>query len=402
MPIYEYKVIEKNGKEKKGSVEAPNEEAAAALAKAEGQLLISIKEQDIFHKEIHLSFLKAVSPRELSVFCRQFQSILAAGVTIISALTMLAEQTENKAFRQSLQEVVAAVEKGESLASAMGLQPRIFPPLFVSMVEAGEASGSLEKTFSRMGDYFEKESHLKGIVLKALIYPAILLLVVIGVVIIMMVKIVPQFMASFSQLGMELPAITRAVIAVSNFFVGYWPWLLGSIAGLVVLFQVFKKSTTGAFFLGKLSLNFPLVGKLTLKTACARMTRTISTLIGSGIPIVRTVDIVSRLMGNAVLRKALEEAKIEVERGVSLSKPLEYSGVFPPMVYHMIGIGEETGNMEEMLDKIADYYDEETQMATETLMAALEPMIIILMAVLVLPIILAIMLPMLSVNQMGL
>lgn len=402
MAIYEYKVIEKNGKEKKGSLEAANEEAAAALLKAEGQLLISLKEQDIFHKEIKLSFLKSVSPRELSVFCRQFQSILAAGVTIISALTMLVEQTENRTFQQALQEIVAAVEKGESLASAMELQPRIFPPLFVSMVEAGEASGSLEKTFSRMGDYFEKESHLKGIILKALIYPAILLLVVIAVVIIMMVKIVPQFMASFSEMGIELPAITRAVIAVSDFFVGYWPWLLGAVVVLVLLFKAFKKSATGAFFLGRLSLRIPLVGKLTLKTACARMTRTISTLIGSGIPIVRTVDIVSHLMENAVLRKALEEAKIEVERGVSLSKPLEYSGVFPPMVYHMIGIGEETGNMEEMLDKIADYYDEETQMATETLMAALEPAIIILMAILVFPIILAIMMPMLSVYQTGL
>lgn len=399
MPIYEYIAIEKNGKEKKGTVEAANEEMAAALAKGEGRLILSLKEQNIFSKDIHLSFLKAVKPRELSVFCRQFQSILAAGVTIISALEMLAEQTENKVFRQALQNVSSSVEKGESLASAMELEPRVFPSLFVSMVEAGEASGSLEKTFSRMGDYFEKEAHLKGIVMKAMIYPAILLLVVIGVVIVLMVKVIPQFVSSFGQMGLELPAVTRAVIAVSSFFVNWWWAVLGGIILLVVLFKVFKKTESGRFLIGRMLLKIPLVGKLNLKTACARMTRTISTLIGSGIPIVRTVDIVSKLMGNAVLQKALEEAKGEVERGVSLSKPLEYSGVFPPMVYHMIGIGEETGNLEEMLDKIADYYDEETQMATEALMAAIEPLIIVFMAVLIVPIILAIMLPMLSVYQ---
>lgn len=399
MPIYEYVAIEKNGKEKKGTVEAANEELAATLAKAEGQLIISLKEQNVFNKDIHLSFLKPVKPRELSVFCRQFQSILAAGVTIISALNMLAEQTENKAFQQALYNVSSAVEKGESLASAMELESRIFPPLFISMVEAGEASGSLEKTFSRMGEYFEKEAHLKGIILKALIYPIILLLVVIGVVIVLMVKVIPQFMESFGEMGMELPAVTRAVIGISDFFVNYWLWMLIGIAGLYAFFHMFKKTETGSFLIGRLVLKLPLFGKLTMKTACARMARTVSTLIGSGIPVVRTVDIVSKLMGNAVMKKAMEEAKAEVERGVSLSKPLEYSGVFPPMVYHMIGIGEETGNLEEMLDKIADYYDEETQMATEALMAALEPLIIVFMAILIVPIILAIMLPMLNVYQ---
>lgn len=396
MPIYEYIAIEKNGKEKKGTVDAANEELAASLVKAEGLLIISMKEQSILNRDITISFGKKVKPRELSVFCRQFESIIAAGVTIVSALDMLAEQTENRLLSEALKNVSASVSKGESLASAMAMEKGIFSPLFINMVEAGEMSGSLEKTFSRMGDYFEKDARLKGILMKAMIYPTILLLVVIGVVVLMMVKVIPKFMESFEQMNIELPAITQAVIAVSNFFVDYWFVLAVGVVLLVLFFQAFRKTDTGSYFLGKMALKLPLVRTLTVKTTCAQVARTLSTLIGTGISIVRSVDIVSKLVGNAIMRKTMEEAKAEVERGISLSKPLEYSGVFPPMVYHMIGIGEETGNLEEMLDKIADYYDEESQMATEALMAVMEPLIIVVMAVLVVPIILAIMMPMLS------
>lgn len=396
MASYKYELIGPDGKAKSGTIEAASMEVATAELKAGGGVVVSITRANAFNKDLEIHIGKAVSVRELSVFCRQFESVLNAGVTVIEALNMLAEQTENKQFRAALEDVRDSVQKGETLSHAMGQHPKIFPDLMVRMIEAGETSGGLDKAFNRVGSQFEKEAHLKGLIIKSAIYPIILVVVIIVIVAIMMIKIVPTFTESFDEVGGQLPAITRAVMGVSDFFVHSWYFMVLGVAAFVVFIKALQKTENGALFLGRLGLHLPLVGQLNIKTASARMTRTLSTLMGSGIQLVDALHLVTDMMSNEIVKRVLRKAEEEVTHGIPLSKPLADSEVFPPMVYHMIEIGEETGNMEDMLDKIAEYYDEEVEMATQTLLAAMEPMIIIIMALVVVPIVLAIMMPMYS------
>ena len=396
MASYKYEVVGADGKPKTGTIEAMNMEVASAELKSGGNTIVSIARANPFNKDLEIHIGKAVSVREMSVFCRQFESVLNAGVTVVEALDMLSEQTENKPFANAIAEVRDSVQRGETLAVAMAEHPKIFPNLMVQMVAAGESSGGLDKAFSRVGSQFEKEAHLKGLIIKSAIYPVILILVIIVVVAIMMIKIVPTFTSQFDEVGGKLPGITLAVMAVSDFFVHSWYFIVAIIAGIAIFIHAWKKTEGGAHILGKFILKVPLVGPLSIKTASSRMTRTLSTLMGSGVQLVDALGLVTEMMGNAVVKQALKDATEEVSRGIPLSKPLADSGVFPPMVYHMIEIGEETGNMEDMLDKVAAYYDEEVESATEALLAAMEPLIIIVMAVIVVPIVLAIMMPMYS------
>lgn len=396
MASYKYEVIEPDGAAKKGTLESSSMEAALAELKAGGSVVVSIARATALNKDMDIQIGKAVSVRELSVFCRQFESVLNSGVTVIDALNMLAEQTENKRFRGALEDVRDSVQKGETLKKAMGQHPEIFPNLLIQMIDAGETSGGLDKAFNRMGAQFEKDAHLKGLIVKSMIYPIILIMVIIVIVAIMMLKIVPTFTASFDQVGGSLPGITVFVMGVSDFFVHSWYIMLAVIAGIVIFFNALKHTETGAMFIGRVALKLPLIGKLKIKMASAQMTRTLATLMGSGIQLVDAIHLVTDMMSNAIVKQSLKKAEEEVVRGIPLSKPLADSGVFPPMVYHMIEIGEETGNMEEMLNKIAEYYDEEVEMATQSLLAAMEPLIIIVMAVIVVPIVLAIMMPMYS------
>lgn len=395
MPGYEYVVVDKNGKQKNGSMDAADPEKLKAILKADGLIPISVKEQSILNKDINFGSRK-IKPRDLSVFCRQFNSILSAGVTVISALQMLSEQTESKLLKEAIKGVQLDVEKGETLADAMRNQNEAFPSILINMVEAGEASGSLEIAFERMSVHFEKDARLKSMVKKAMVYPAVVLCVAIAVVIVMLLVVIPQFETMFSQLGSELPGITKFVISASEFLKNWW-WLLAAIiVAIVVGIRVYKKTPDGDMAFSKLALNLPLFGKLTIKSSSARLARTMSTLLAAGISLIDAVEITARTMTNAVVRKCLEDAREEVSRGVPLSTPLASSEVFPPMVNHMTRIGEETGNIEGMLDKIADYYDEEVENATQALTAAMEPLIIVILAVLVGFILFAIYTPMLS------
>ncbi len=396
MASYKYEIVGPDGKPKTGTIEAQNLEIATAELKAGGSTIVSIARANAFNKDLEINIGKAVSVRELSVFCRQFESVLNAGVTVIEALDMLAEQTENKRFSNAIAEVRDSVQKGDSLAVAMAQHPKIFPGLMVQMVAAGEASGGLDKAFSRVGGQFEKEAHLKGLIIKSAIYPVILIIVIIAIVAIMMIKIVPTFTESFDEVGGTLPGITLTVMAISDFFVHSWYIIVAVIVGIVVFIRSFKKTEHGAILWGRMMLKLPMIGTLNIKTASASMTRTLSTLMGSGIQLVDALGLVTDMMKNQVVKQALIQAKDEVSRGIPLSKPLADSGVFPPMVYHMIEIGEETGNLEDMLDKVAAYYDDEVEMATQSLLAAMEPLIIIVMALIVVPIVLAIMMPMYS------
>lgn len=402
MAGFEYVAVDARGKEKKGSIEGKDQAQAKAALKAEGLIPLSVKEQSILTKDMNFQIGSGVKPRDLSIFCRQFNSILTAGVTVISALSMLGEQTDNKSLKKAIQEVQQSVEKGETLASAMQLQEKIFPPMLIHMVEAGEASGSLEVAFDRMGTHFEKDAKLKGMVKKAMIYPIAVCVVAVGVVIIMLTFVIPQFTTMFESIDTELPAITTMVVNLSDFLRSRGYIVIAAAAVIALGIRSFKKTETGTMFFAKMGLKLPLFGVLTTKTAAARLSRTLSTLLAAGLSLISSVDIVAKTMSNEIIKRCLMDAKEEVARGIPLSQPLEQSGLFPPMVYHMARIGEETGNMEQMLDKIADYYEEEVETATAALTAAMEPLVIVVLALVVGVIIMAVMSPMFTLyNSIG-
>ncbi len=396
MSVYVYEAVDANGKNKKGSLEADTPELAASMLKADGLDIISIKEGSLLNKDLNFGGKKKVTPRDMSVFCKQFVSILAAGVTVINALEMLAEQSENPTLQEALKDVMLSVQKGETLASAMAENPDVFPSILVNMVSAGEASGSLEIAFDRMSTHFEKDNRIKAMVKKAMIYPVVVLVVMVIVIVAMLVLVIPSFETMFADMGMELPFMTRMVVAMSNFLQTKWYIVVAFIAALIVGFKMFKSTDYGVHALGKFKMKAPIVGNMTVKGACSRFARTISTLMAAGLPLIECIDITAKTMDNIWFKEALLDAKEQVARGVALSTPLVESGLFPAMICQMTRIGEETGNVEEMLTKVADYYDEEVEIATQSISSAMEPIIIVVLALIVGVMVMAIMTPMFS------
>lgn len=381
MPSYQYRAVDKAGKTKSASMEAENELKVAAQLKAEGLVLLEIKEQGVMNQDINLSFLKKkVKVRDLSVFCRQFVSMNRAGVTILEALKLLTEQTENSTLREAAQDTYLGVQKGDSLAASMKKNPGVFPELLIHMVTAGEASGSLDIAFERMAEQFEKSAKLQAMIKKAMVYPIMVLVVAVAVVLVMLAYVVPTFMNMFADMDIDMPKITLMVVAASDFVKNNVILIVAIIIGLVVFFMWFKKTPVGEGIINKAMLKLPLFGNLTVKSSSAKFARTLSTMLAAGIPMPQAVEITGGTINNLFFKNAMLDAKNDVMQGVPLSQPLEKCGLFPPMVYHMTRIGEETGNIEEMLDTLADYYDEEVEAATQALMAALEPMIIIFLA----------------------
>lgn len=403
MGTYTYKVLTKEQKIKKGSIEALEFYQAKELLRDKGYTIISLKEASFLHKEISFEgFAKRVMPRDLSVFCRQMGTILEAGVGIIQALEMLSKQTENKRLQKVLKEIQIEVERGNTLTEAMGLYEEIFPSLFIHMIEAGETTGSLEISFKEMADYFEKEARLKGLVKKAMIYPSAVGIVAIGVIIIMMSFVVPNFMGMFSSMNLEMPAVTLFVVGISDFIVrkGY----LLAIGFLVFLigFRFYSVTEKGQEFISKSQLKIPFLGMVLVKTASSQFVRTLRALLMAGVSMIEALEITSNIMQNWQFKKAVLLAREQVMEGNRLVEHLKSCGLFPPMVYYMIGIGEEAGKIEEMLYSIAIYYDEEVEIATTQFLAALEPIIIVLLALIVGGILGAIMLPMLTLyNAVG-
>ncbi len=394
MPSYSYTAIDSAGKDRKGSIDAETKEQARELLKAKELFILSIGEQNLMTRDINVSFGGKPKARDMSIFCRQFVSIVGAGVTVIDALEMLSEQTENKLLKRAIAEAKVAVEKGESLAEAMGRNRKVFTEMFITMIEAGEASGSLETSFMRMAVQFEKEARIKALVRKASIYPSVVAFVAVVVVIAMLTFVVPTFQEMFDDLGTQLPAITLFVIALSDFMQHFWYLVVGGIVLLVISLRYFSGTYAGKRTFGKLAMRLPLLGKLTVKTACSRFARTLSTLMAAGLPLMDALEITANTMTNIYFKEALLDAQESVSMGTSLSEPLQRSRIFPSLVWHMVKIGEEAGSMETMLDKLADYYDEEVEIATQSLMAALEPAIIVFLAVVIGTIIISIISPM--------
>lgn len=395
MVDFTYIAINKDGREVKGTVQANDEKNARARLRLDGLQPVSLKKASIFTKDLSIGSGK-VKIRDLSIFCRQFTSILNAGVSVVEALKMLGDQTTNKTMKKALYEVRSSVEQGESLADSMAKFPKVFPNMLVTLVEAGEKSGSLEISFERMSKQFEKSAKLSGMVKKAMIYPIMLLVVAFGVVCVMSIFVIPKFAEMFSQMGSELPAITKAVLVISDILMYKWYILMAVAAVLFFGIRAFAKTDVGKLFFSKLAIKAPIFANLNIKSQSAKFARTLSTLVSSGLGISQSLEITAKALTNVLYSNAVNRAKAEVEQGVPLSAPIREATVFPPMVYNMIGIGEETGNLEEMLDKVADYYEEETELATQGLTAAMEPLIIVVMGVIVGTLVLAMYMPMIT------
>ena len=399
MPGFNYTAIDRNGKRVRSSLEASSIETAKSSLRGAGYTILDIKEQTTLNRDIEIPFLGNPKAKDMAVFCRQFVSILRAGVSVASVLAMLGQQTGNKKLRAAIREMQADVEKGESLASSMRRHPKIFPSILVNMVAAGEASGNLEESFRQMELYFDRSKRTKSKVTSAMIYPCVLIVVMIVVLIVMMTKIIPNFLKTFEDMDAELPKLTRGVMALCEWFESWWWMPLLVLVALIVGGVLFHRTDKGKHFFGWLARKPPVVGNLTVKTACATFCRTMEVLIGSGLTLTDSMDLAASNMGNIYYLEAIRDARALVAEGTPLRESLLRTGLFPPMVSNLVGVGEETGDLQSMMGKVADYYDEEVEEATKKLLNLMEPAIIIFMAVFVVIIVLAIYLPMINMTK---
>lgn len=399
MPGFNYTAIDRNGKRVRSSLDASSIETAKSSLRGAGYTILDIKEQTTLNRDIEIPFLGKPKAKDMAVFCRQFVSILRAGVSVASVLSMLGQQTSNKKLRAAIREMQADVEKGESLASSMRRHPKIFPAILVNMVAAGESSGNLEESFRQMELYFDRSKRTKSKVTSAMIYPCVLIVVMIVVLIVMMTKIIPNFLKTFEDMDADLPKITLGVMAVCEWFKSWWWVPLLVLLALIVGGVLFHRTDKGKHFFGWLARKTPVVGNLTVKTACATFCRTMEVLIGSGLTLTDSMDLAASNMGNIYYLEAIRDARGMVAEGTPLRESLVRTGIFPPMVSNLVGVGEETGDLQSMMGKVADYYDEEVDEATKKLLNLMEPAIIIFMAVFVVIIVLAIYLPMINMTK---
>lgn len=399
MPGFNYTAIDRNGKRVRSSLDASSIETAKSSLRGAGYTILDIKEQTTLNRDIEIPFLGKPKAKDMAVFCRQFVSILRAGVSVASVLAMLGQQTSNKKLRAAIREMQADVEKGESLATSMRRHPKIFPAILVNMVAAGESSGNLEESFRQMELYFERSKRTKSKVTSAMIYPCVLIVVMIVVLIVMMTKIIPNFLKTFEDMDAELPKLTQGVMAVCEWFESWWWVPLLVLVALIVGGVLFHRTDKGKHFFGWLARKTPVVGNLTVKTACATFCRTMEVLIGSGLTLTDSMDLAASNMGNIYYLEAIRDARALVAEGTPLRESLVRTGIFPPMVSNLVGVGEETGDLQSMMGKVADYYDEEVDEATKKLLNLMEPAIIIFMAVFVVIIVLAIYLPMINMTK---
>ena len=399
MATYGYVAVDTAGKQIKGSMDRENEAAVLTELKNKGMMPMKVTSQNAMTRDISFNIGGHVTTRNLAVFCRQFVSIDKAGVPIIEAMKLLSEQTENKVLQAAIADVQINIEKGETLTASMQKHPKVFPSLLITTVAAGEASGNLDLAFDRMAVQFEKSAKVESLIKKAMIYPIIVAIVAVAVVAVMLIKVIPAYTDMFSQLGTTLPPITLMVVAMSNFVIHKWYIIIAVVLGIYFFFRWFNQTPAGQLTMGRLALRIPVFGKLQTKKACSMLSRTMATLFASGVSMTSAIEITAKTMDNVLYRNALDKARDAVIAGQPLSQPLEECGLFPTMLYHMVRIGEETGSTDEMLEKLADYYDEEVEMATQQLMAAMEPMIIIVLAAIVGFLIAAVMSPMLTMYQ---
>ncbi len=392
MSTYLYKAIGQSGDLTRGKVKATNKDVALMKIKDMDLYPIEVKQDSALTKEITIG--RPVKSKDLTVFCTQFSAVLGAGIPVLESLYMLRDQTANKYFKKVIGEVYSKVEQGELLSSAMGNYKKVFPDILTNMVKAGEATGNLEVAFRRMAVHFDKENKLKQEIKKASIYPIVVGIVAVAVVILLLVMVVPTFVNMFEDMGAELPATTKALIAISDFIINKWYILLGIIFVFIIGVIAIKSNEKARTYFSQLSLKLPWIGSTKVNIVSSRFARTLSTLLSSGLPILDSIDIVSKVVQNEYVSRELNNSKEQVSKGISLSTPLSNMDVFPIMIVNMVKIGEESGQLEEMLEKTANFYDDEVETSVKQLTTMMEPAIIVFMAVVVGFIVISIIQPM--------
>jgi type IV pilus assembly protein PilC len=396
MPEYEYRATDRRGKSITGRRTATTRGVVDADLRRDQLTPTSIRERG---KEIAIPKPKwtgKVSAKELAIFTRQFSVMIDAGLPLVQCLEILSEQQENTGFAKALKEVRGSVEAGSTLANGMGLYPKIFDPLYCNMVEAGETGGILDTILQRLSGYIEKAVKLKRAVMSALIYPVAVVAIAGGVIFLLLWKVVPIFATLFAGLGVELPLPTRIVIGLSDAIAAFaLPMIVLGAAGVWGL-KWWYGTEGGRYKIDWFILKLPLLGNLMKKIAVARFTRTLGTLITSGVPMLEAMDITARTSGNAVIEEAIQKVRKAIETGRTIVDPLRETGQFPNMVVQMIGVGEQTGALDSMLGKVADFYEDEVDAAVGDLLTAMEPMIILVLGVVVGGVVISMYLPLFS------
>jgi type IV pilus assembly protein PilC len=391
MPAFVWKGKTRDGKTVSGERVADNKEAVMALLRREQILVSSVKEKG---KEVALpKWGGSVPAKDLAVFVRQFSVMIDAGLPLVQCLEILGTQQENKTFAKILQQTRMDVEGGSTLADAMRKHPKAFDELFVNMIAAGEAGGILDTILKRLATYIEKAVKLKSQVKGAMVYPVAVIAIAGIVIAVILWKVIPTFAAMFEGLGAQLPLPTRIVIAMSNWFVRLLPFLVIFTVAFVFLFKRYYATHAGRRVVDRMILRLPILGVLMQKIAVARFCRTLATLISSGVPILDGLEITARTAGNSIIEDAIMAVRKAVEGGLTLAQPLKESGVFPNMVVQMIGVGEQTGALDAMLSKIAEFYEDEVDQAVANLLTLMEPVMILFLGVTVGGIVISMYLP---------
>lgn len=382
MPIFVYKAKNKVGRTVKGDLDAPTLDTAESILAKKGlqDVKVKPKPKDLLEG----TFLeKGVSSRDMVVFSRQFATMINSGVPILQALQIMCEQTENDKLRYALFDIRNDIESGSSLYDAMKKYPDVFDTLYTNMVDAGETGGVLDTVLLRLSEYIEKAANLKSKVKGAMIYPSVVLVVALLVVAVILLFVIPSFEKVFAGFGGALPAPTQFVVNLSDMVQSHFLLLAGGLAALIIGFRLFYKWEKGKILVDHWILFFPVIGGLLRIAAVAKFSRTLSTMIASGVPILDSLDIVSRTSGNKTIELGVLKAKTSIAEGQTIAEPLDETGVFPPMVIHMISIGETTGALDSMLQKIADFYDDEVDVAVDALTSLIEPIMIVFLGVVV-------------------
>ena len=399
MTVFKYSGRSKAGALKKGTIQAVNKNAALVKLREQGINPRQLEEsKSILHKD--LSIGGSVKNQDFVIYCRQFATLIRAGISIVEATNILARQSTNKILKRALESVEEDVRTGTSFSQAVAKHPKVFPDLFVNMMKSGEATGNIDETLERLANTYEKQYRIKKKVQSTLTYPAILLVITIGVVFFLLMFIVPNFVSTFEEMGAELPLITVITVAISNWLTEFWWIVIALVLAVVVGFNMLYKSNKQFNYLVNYGvLRMPVFGPLLQKTAISRLTRTLSSLFSSAVPILQAITISERVSGNPVISEVMIEARRSLEKGNTLTEPLEKSWLFPPLVTSMTQIGESTGSLDHMLEKVADFYEEEVDRAVDTLKSLIEPTMILFLAVIVGFIVAAIMLPMFSLYE---
>ncbi len=378
MSTYVFKALDVAGGKARGEVEADSKQAVSDQLKSRGLIVLDIADKHN-SREIEFAFMKRVKPTELAVFARQLSTMISSGMSILRAMYVLEEQTESKFLKETIVAVRKDVEAGLSLSDAMSRHPKVFNQLFVAMTQAGEMGGVLEDALMRVADQLQKDAALRRQIKAAMVYPTMVIIFAVGVMMALVAFLVPVFVGVFKQFGGELPALTQVSVALSEAVTGYWWLIFGGTAAIIVTFVQWKKTTWGLRQWDHFRLHVPMkIGTIVQQVAVARWSRTLASLTSAGVPLLQALDITGRTGGNVAVEEAMDGVIASVKRGGTIAAPLAQAPIFPSMVTHMVGVGEETGALDAMLDRVAEFYEEQVEASVKALTSILEPIMIIL------------------------